>query len=109
MVYLFQKYMRYINIDDFGEKLGRMKNVNLLSLYDCCREIPPTKSTADALLTKESDTSNYGMSHTFYAVQDGALAFAGHKYAENSPVTGNWLTFNNANPGSSYPSVLKEF
>jgi CTP-dependent riboflavin kinase len=48
MIYLFNKYKRYINIDEYAAILGRMRNVNLMSLYDCCREIPPTKSLAGA-------------------------------------------------------------
>jgi hypothetical protein len=70
LIYLFKKHKRYINIDEYAEILGRMKNVNLMSLYDCCREKPDTKSTADAIID-ESETQDHGMYHTFYAKQDG--------------------------------------
>jgi hypothetical protein len=55
LAFLYKKHKRYINIDEYAEILGRMKNVNLMSLYDCCREKPATKSSINAIVD-ESET-----------------------------------------------------
>ena len=36
--YLFINYKKYISLDDFVKKLSNMKNINLISIFDCCRE-----------------------------------------------------------------------
>ena len=41
--YLFNKHIRYVNMDEFLKKVGDSRNINLLSILDCCREKPPTK------------------------------------------------------------------
>ena len=41
--FLFNAHKRFVNIDKQVEKIGKMKNINLISFFDCCREIPPTK------------------------------------------------------------------
>ena len=78
-----------------------------MSLFDCCREKPPTKSTHSALLSKEGSIN--GMQHTFYAKKDGEFARAGGKSDILSPTTHAWLYFVMANPGASYPFILTEF
>jgi hypothetical protein len=40
---LFNSNQRYVNIDKFVKSLGTNKNINLICLFDCCREKPPTK------------------------------------------------------------------
>ena len=79
-----------------------------MSLYDCCREIPPTKSSKNAMKSS-TDTQNMGMSHSFYAKQDGELASAGSKDDDLSPTTSSWIYFMKANPGACYPLILGEF
>ena len=56
--YLFNQQQRYFNIDLFKTKVSSNKNINMISLFDCCREKPPTKGMND--LTEE-DTEAHGM------------------------------------------------
>jgi hypothetical protein len=91
-----------------SHSLEDKKNINSLSFFDCCREIPPTKSSKNALV-KAEETKNNGMSHTFYAKQDGGLALAGTKDAMLSHTTQAFLYFMMANPGAPYPAILGEF
>jgi hypothetical protein len=75
LTYLFNEYARYINIDIDVEKLGRISNVNLISLFDCCREKPATRGNpTDIALVYSKDGSIikcserlFGMSANFYA------------------------------------------
>jgi hypothetical protein len=114
---LFNEHARYINIDLFIEKLGRMSNVNLISLFDCCREKPATRfNPTDIVLiydtsgtTVLSGERHFGMSANFYAKQDGELAAAGSSTDELSPTTSAWLYFVKANAGAGYPQVLNNF
>jgi hypothetical protein len=36
-------HQRFVNMDEFLIKVGKQKNINLMSFLDCCREKPPTK------------------------------------------------------------------
>ena len=47
--YIFMSYKKYINLDTFVKKIGVFKNVNLISIFDCCRE----KKLKGGDLTKE--------------------------------------------------------
>ena len=60
LMYFFQNYKRYIDIDEFARFLGGKTNLNVMSLYDCCREIPATKSSINAMKTS-NDTQDMGM------------------------------------------------
>ena len=98
---LYIKFVRYIDIDSFAQDVGKLRNINLISLFDCCREIK-TKSS------KEGNAEETGMSHTFYAAADGKLASAGNATDMLSPTTASWLYFLMANKGALYPMVLSE-
>ena len=60
-------------------------------------------------MKSSTDTQNMGMSHSFYAKQDGELASAGSKDDDLSPTTSSWIYFMKANPGACYPLILGEF
>ena len=34
----FMTYKKFISLDTFVKKISRVKNVNLISVFDCCRE-----------------------------------------------------------------------
>jgi hypothetical protein len=102
---LFNANNRYVDLDGFIEKVAGSKNINCISLLDCCREKPATKGMKD----EKKDTSAMGMSSTFYAKCDGGLALAGNKGDMLSPTTAAWIYFIKANPGGEYPLILGEF
>jgi hypothetical protein len=67
---LFQRHKKFINLDDYVDKLGRMSNVNLMSLFDCCREKQAKKCTNNAEINidlTENQEIEHGTSSTFYA------------------------------------------
>jgi hypothetical protein len=103
---IFEDHCRFVNIDDFAYRVGNLPNINLISLFDCCREKPATKSSIGA---PPPEAKEKGMSCTFYAKGDGQLAEAGGKYDTLSPTTSAWLYFIKANPGASYPAILNSF
>ena len=48
--YLHIYYKKFINLDNYIARIGRIPNTNLMSLFDCCREI---KLKGKKELTKE--------------------------------------------------------
>jgi hypothetical protein len=75
LVKLFKENKKFVDVDTYVNKLERLSNVFLISFFDCCREIPPTKGCNDTLF--DADTQDMGMSATFYAKCDGEKAAAG--------------------------------
>ena len=81
-----------------------LKNTNLISIFDCCREIklkgkaPPKKNAKD-----KEKASSTGLSNTFYAKPDGYVAPEASISDMLSPTTKAWLGFMMANPGATYP------
>ena len=47
--FLYRTHKKYINIDNYVEAMGKIGNTNMMSLFDCCREILPTKGKNDGL------------------------------------------------------------
>ena len=46
-------YKKFINLDSYVKLLGTLANVNLMSLFDCCREIKLKGKTVKKELTEE--------------------------------------------------------
>ena len=111
--YLFINHKKYISLDNFVRRLGNCVNVNIMSIFDCCRETKYKGMSERELMKKgivdQKKVSKKGMIMTFYAKPDGQGAPAGLSSDMISPTIRAWLGYLYANPGACYPDVLKEF
>ena len=101
------RHKRYIDADEFILELGKSMNVQLMSFFDCCREIPTKGRLSDEEETNLAE--KLGQSVTFYAKEDGGKANAGSPSDMLSPTTAAFIYFLKANPGGRYPNVLNHF